>query len=105
MIDSTLIERDFRRILSSRRSAADMTKTFDGLSQRINEHYSSLTDNAAKAQFRSEYRTLVQSKFPLSGGSPTHSKFRLIQLLHDHAHGLKDVEDTKEKLNRELGDF
>ena len=38
MIESTQIEGDFRRILNSRRSVADMTKMFDRLAQRINEH-------------------------------------------------------------------
>jgi hypothetical protein len=105
MIDSAQIERDFRRILNSRRSGIEMTKMFDRPSRKINEHYSSLKEDAAKARFRSEYRAIVETKFPVPIGDASSNKSRLIQLMLDHAHSLKEVEEAQEKLNHALGDF
>jgi hypothetical protein len=104
MMDNAQIEREFRRVLNSRKSALEMTTMFDRLAHKINDHYASLRDDAVKAKFRAEYRALVETKFPVPTGSAT-NKTKLSQLLHDHAGNLESIEKTKEKLNRELGDF
>ena len=72
MVDVPQIDRDFRRILNSRRAMPEMTKMADRLFQKINEFHASLKDEQAKSQFRTDYRTLVETKFPLPpASSPT----------------------------------
>jgi hypothetical protein len=105
MIDVMQIERDFIRILNSKRSLIEKTKMVDRLLQKINEYHTSLKDDAARSRFRSEYRTLVETKFPKSSSSAQTNRSRLTELMLDHARNLKEVEATRENLNRELGDF
>jgi hypothetical protein len=105
MTDIPSIERDFRRILNSRRSMVEMIRMAERLFQKINEFHSTLKDESAKANFRADYTRLAETRFGLSSSRSDTAKSRLTSLILDHARKLKEVEATKEKLNRELGDF
>jgi hypothetical protein len=105
MIGVMQIERDFSRILNSKRSLIAKTKMVDRLCQKINEHHTSLPDDSARSRFRSEYRTLVETKFPKSTSDAQTNRARLSELILDHACKLKEVEEMQENLNRKLGDF
>jgi hypothetical protein len=77
----------------------------DRLCQKVNEFYASLTDDQARSQFRANYRTLAETKFGSSPASAPTTQAPLIERIVDHARNLKEAEATREKLNRELGDF
>jgi hypothetical protein len=105
MTDLTLIERDIRRVLNSKRSILYRTGSAEKLFQRINGLHTSIADEPRRAQFRTDYRALVESIFGQSPSDGTGSKARVAELFLDHARNLKEAEATKEKLDRELGDF
>jgi hypothetical protein len=75
------------------------------LFQRINGLHTAITDEQHRAQFRADYKALVERIFSESTSSGTGSKARLAELFVDHARNLREAEAAKEKLNRELGDF
>src|ERR1700745_763148 len=104
-MDIPQVEREFRRILNSHKSVLQKQAMADRLCQKINEFYGSLTDDQARSQFRANYRTLVENKFGSSLSSAPAGQAPLIERITDHARNLKEVEATREKLNRELGDF
>jgi curved DNA-binding protein CbpA len=104
-MDIASIESEYRRIMKSRRSLADMTRLADRLFQKINEFYGTLTDENAKAQFRADYVRLAETRFGVPEARSETTGGRLAALLVDHSRNLKEVEATKEKLNKELGDF
>ena len=54
-MDIESIEREYRRIMKSRRSMVEMTKMADGLFQRISAFFGTLNDETAKSEFRSAY--------------------------------------------------
>ncbi len=83
----------------------EKTKMPDRLFHKINEFHASLKDGQAKAQFRKDYRALIESKFSLPPASPPTNQTRLIDQMLDHARNLKEAEETRENLSRELGDF
>src|SRR5262245_1388580 len=104
MTDLTLIERDIRRILNSHWSMAQRTSAAEKLFERVNGLHTSIPNAQTKSQFRADYKALVGRTF---GQSPdaTGSKARVAALFLDHARKLEEIESTREKLNRELGDF
>jgi hypothetical protein len=104
-MDTASIESEYRRIMKSRRSLIDMTRLADRLFQKINEFYGTLTDENAKAQFRADYVSLAEKRFGVPESRSETSSAKLTALMLDHARNLKEVEGTKEKLNKELGDF
>jgi DnaJ-class molecular chaperone len=98
-MDVRQIEREYRRILNSRKSLPQKEAMADRLFQKINEAYASLIDERARLQFREEYRAAAETKFaPTTQGS-------LVERFLDHARTLKEAEAVGEKLKRELGDF
>lgn len=105
MTDLTFIERDFRRILTSHRSLVQRTAAAEKLFQRINGLHTSITDERRRAQFRADYKALVERTFGQSPSDGIGSKARVAELFLDHARNLKEAEVAKEKLDRELGDF
>jgi hypothetical protein len=104
-MDARQVEREYRRILNSRKSMPQKEAMADQLFQKINEFYASLTEEGARSQFRADYRTLVEAKFAPSPNSAPATQAQLIERIIDHARNLKEAEATREKLNRELGDF
>ena len=104
-MDVKSIERDYRRIMNSRRSMVEMTKSADRLFQKINEFYATIGDEQAKTQFRTDYIRLAEAGAGIPPSRSDTNKSRLNALILDHARNLKAVEATKEKLNSELGDF
>jgi hypothetical protein len=104
-MDNRQIEREFRRILNSSKSLPQKEVMADRLCQKINEFYASLADDRARSQFRANYRTLAETKFGSSPSSAPGTQGSLIERMIDHARNLKEAEATREKLNRELGDF
>jgi hypothetical protein len=105
MIDLSLIERDIRRILNSHRSMAQRTAAAAKLFQRVNGVIAAIPDEQTRANFRAEYRALVERTFSQSPSDGTGSTAQVTELFLDHARNLKEAEATKEKLDRELGDF
>jgi hypothetical protein len=104
-MDVRQIEREYRRILNSRKSLPQKEAMADRLFQKINEAYASLIDERARLQFREEYRAAAETKFAaLPSSSPT-TQGSLVGRFLDHARTLKEAEAVGEKLNRELGDF
>ena len=104
-MDMPSIEGEYRRIMKSRRSMVQKTKMADRLFQKINGFYGSLKDENAKTRFRADYVKLAETKFGLPRTSSDTNNGRLTVLMLDHARNLEEVEATKEKLSRELGDF
>ena len=104
-MDIPSIEREYRRIMNSRRSTVEMTKMADRLFQKINEFYGTLADESAKTGFRNDYIRLAETGFGLKPTRSDTSKSRLTALMLDHARNLKAVEATKDELSSELGDF
>jgi hypothetical protein len=105
MIDLTLLEREIRRILNSHRSMVERTAAADKLFQRVSGLHTAIPDTGARAQFRAAYRDLVARMLGQSPSSLSSNKARLAECFLDHARNLKEVEATKEMLDRELGDF
>jgi hypothetical protein len=105
MTDFTLIERDIKRILNSHRSMVYRTATSEKLLQRINGLHTAIADERQRSQFRADYKALIERTFGQSPSDGIGGKARLAQLFLDHAGNLKEAEATKEKLDRELGDF
>jgi hypothetical protein len=77
----------------------------ESLFQRINGLLASIPDEKIKSQFRGDYRALLERIFGQPPAVAKSGKVRLAQLFLDHARNLKEVEATREELNRELGDF
>jgi hypothetical protein len=104
-VDIAQIEKDLRRILSSRRSIVERTKMADRLCQKVNAYHALLQNENARVQFRTGYKALIERS--LSPPTPPlfTNKSGLIKQMLDHANSLKQVEAIGEKLNRELGDF
>ena len=103
-MDVPQIEREFRRVLKSRKSMLQREAMAERLFQKINEFHASLADDRARSQFRADYRSLAEAKFVMPSSSVA-DKTPLVDRILDHARNLKEVEATREKLNRELGDF
>jgi hypothetical protein len=104
MTDLALLERDIRRIVNSHRSMAQRTAASEKLFERVNGLEAAIPDEARRAQFRAEYRGLVERTFGPSANLSA-NKADLAKRFVDHARNLKAVEAAKEQLNRELGDF
>jgi hypothetical protein len=105
MTDLSLLERDIRRLLNSHRSMSQRTASSEKLFQRVNGLLAAIPDEKTRSQFRAEYRALVERTFGQSPSHGTGNKGRVAELFLDHARNLKEAEATKEKLDRELGDF
>ncbi len=105
IMDIPSIEREYRRIVKSRRSMVEMTKMADGLFQRISAFYGTLNDETAKSAFRSAYNRLAETTFGVPPARSDTNSSRLAALMLDHSRNLKEVEATIEKLNEQLGDF
>jgi hypothetical protein len=105
MVDITSIESEYRRIMKSRRSMVEMTKMADRLFQTVSDFYATLSNEDEKTQFRTDYIRLAETGISLPHSRSDTNKTRLATLMLDHARNLKAIEATKEKLNRELGDF
>ena len=103
MTDLSLLERDIRRVLNSKRSIAYRTASAEKLLQGINGLYTAIPDDQTRGQFRAEYRALVERIFGQSPPDGTGTKARVAELFLEQARNLKEAEATKEKLNRELG--
>lgn len=104
-MDIESIEREYRRIMKSRRSMVEMTKMADGLFQRISAFFGTLNDETAKSEFRSAYTRLAETRFGVPPSRSDTNSSRLATLMLDHSRNLKEVEATTEKLNEQLGDF
>jgi hypothetical protein len=61
-MDVPKIEREFRRILKSRKSMPQREVMAERLFQKINEFHASLADDRARSQFRADYRALAEVK-------------------------------------------
>jgi hypothetical protein len=104
-MDTPAIEREYRRIMKSRKSMIEMTKMAEGLFQNINAFYGTLKDENAKAHFRGDYTKLAETRFGLTASRTDTNSSRLVDLMLNHARNLKEVEAKTEELNRGLGDF
>jgi hypothetical protein len=104
MTDLILLERDIRRIVNSHRSMAQRTAASEKLFERVTGLDAAISDQARRAQFRADYRALVERTFSPSANLSANNT-RLAERFLSHARNLKDVEAAKEQLNRELGDF
>jgi hypothetical protein len=104
IMDVPQIEREFRRILKSRKSMPQRDAMAERLFQKISEFHASLADDRARSQFRADYGALAEAKFVMPSSSAA-DQTPLVDRILDHARNLKEVEATREKLNRELGDF
>jgi hypothetical protein len=104
-MDMQSIEREYRRIMKSRRSMVKMTQLADGLFQRISAFYGTLNDETAKSEFRNAYTRLAETRFGVPPARSDTNSSRLATLMLDHSRNLKEVEATTEKLNEQLGDF
>lgn len=104
-MDIESIEREYRRIMKSRRSMVEMTKMADGLFQRISAFFGTLNDETAKSEFRSAYTRPAETRFGVPPSRSDTNSSRLATLMLDHSRNLKEVEATTEKLNEQLGDF
>jgi hypothetical protein len=104
MTDLVLLERDMRRIVNSHRSMVQRTAASEKLFGRVDGLHTAISDEARRAQFRADYRALVERTFSPSANLST-NKAHLAERFLDHARNLKEVEAAKEQLNRELGDF
>jgi|SoimicMinimDraft_17_1059745.scaffolds.fasta_scaffold302856_1 hypothetical protein len=102
-MDVPQIEREFRRILKSRKSMPQREAMAERLFRKINEFHASLADDRARSRFRADYRALAEAKFVMPPSSADQTS--LVDRFLDHARNLKEVEAIREKLNRELGDF
>ncbi len=105
MTDLSLLERDIQRVLNSHRSMAQRTASAEKILQRVNGLLAAIPEEGRRVQFRADYKALVERTFGQSPSDGTGNKARVAELFLDHARNLKEAEATKEKLDRELGDF